>query len=150
MRRKSSRAAKKTSFLLDATSEAILGARDRAPGAERAHGQRSIIVREILRRYDEICRDEMPELSAEEWKLVRSIGRDLEGSESAGSVTVLVATMLRMFGRKPEGETLIQKVLGLRTSQQVALLDAVERYWASVARGEEPDAVPKSIRSSKT
>jgi hypothetical protein len=43
----------------------------------------------------------------------------------------------------------VKKLLSLRTAEQVALVDAVDRYWASVARGDEPDSLHSRPRTQR-
>jgi hypothetical protein len=128
---------KKTSFLLDDATEAIIAARNRAPDAHRAHGQRSIIMRSVLHRYDEICQEEEPSLSDEEWTLLTEAGRGWMAPGAGASSTVLIASLVEAGRRQPNNDRLLRKLLNLSAAQRVAIIDRVERHWASFAGGDK-------------
>ena len=66
---------RKTSIYVDANSEAILAARDGARSEIRRHGRRSLIFRELIRRYDDICRRaDPPDLTEPEWNVLVQAG----------------------------------------------------------------------------
>jgi hypothetical protein len=131
---------KPTSILLDDATKAILDERDPVtrsddgvPFAARPQGNRSLIIREALRRYDEICRKEMPALAAEEKKLLREAARAGPAAPGATSFGILLDAVRR---QSPAGEQLMMRILSLSSAQQVAVLDDVERYWAGKRREE--------------
>jgi hypothetical protein len=131
---------KPTSILLDDATKTMLDQRDPVPRSEegvpfaaRPQGNRSLIIRETVRRYDEICRKEMPALDADEKKLVREAGREGPTAPDATSFGILLDSVRR---QGPAGEQLMMRILALSTAQQFAVLDDVERYWAGKRRDE--------------
>jgi hypothetical protein len=144
---------KSTSILLDDATKALLNERDSVPREEgapnmRALGKRSEIIREAVRRYDEICRREMPDLTPEEKKLLREAGR---GGPPPGPTSFgILLDGIRRQG--PAGEKLMMRILALSSAQQIAVLDEVERYWAGKRRDELVRAaqpIAKAIESSE-
>lgn len=129
--------ARKTSLYIDTADEAIAAARDAHPvPASRRAGKRSAIFRELLRRYDEICRGDCPGFSDEDWTTLVSIGR--EWGKRDVSSAVRMATLIEAAG----DDRLLKKLLGMRVAQRIAVVDFIERYWAARARGEEPPSFP--------
>lgn len=129
--------ARKTSLYIDTADEAIAAARDAHPvPASRRAGKRSAIFRELLRRYDEICRGDCPAFSEDEWATLVSVGR--EWGKRDVSSAVRMATLIESAG----DERLLRKLLGMRVAQRIAIVDFIERYWAARARGEAPPSFP--------
>jgi hypothetical protein len=125
---------RKTSIYVDAVGDSILAARDGAVSEIKRHGRRSLIFRELLRRYDEICRDP-PDLTAAEWRVLVDAGETWDGKTDivAG---VRWARLLGVANRKAQ---LLDKLLALGLAHQIAIVDYIERYWAAKARR---DALP--------
>jgi hypothetical protein len=133
---------RKTSFFLDEKSEAFLKARDRGPktftsARTRPHGQRSVFVRDVFRRYDEICAEELPDLTQEEWQLIVEGSKEWSPPPEATSM-VLVTSMLDAARRQDGGEKLFRKLLNLSPAARIAIVDSVEQYWAAAAHGKKP------------
>jgi hypothetical protein len=136
----------KTSLFLDDSSERILSSRDSAPNASRRLGLRSQILREVLRRYDDICSAALPELPDEEWQFLTESARTWTGSIE--TATTRLASLCDACQRQRR-ERLFKKLMGLTVTERVALVDLIERYWAAKARGERP-AAPASEKHSET
>jgi hypothetical protein len=130
---------RKTSLYVDEQSEAIVAARDVAPQAARRHGRRSLLFREVLRRYDAICRTDLPSLGATDWSVLLPVGANWV-HEAVG----VSARLGSLFGAAHSAgrEDLIRRLMGLGGGQSTALIDFIERYWAAKARGEEPPSIP--------
>lgn len=130
---------RKTSFYVDDVSEAIVAARDVAPSSVRRLGRRSLLFREVLRRYDAICRTDLPALSSEEWSLLLTAG----AGWAAESVTVSTRLGLLFGAAHAAGlEPLIRKLVTLTAGESTALIDFIERHWAAKARGDAPPTIP--------
>jgi Arc/MetJ-type ribon-helix-helix transcriptional regulator len=141
-----------TSILLDDATKALLNERDPVPRAgdgvptmARALGNRSEIIREAVRRYDEICRKELPALTMEEKRLLREAGR--RGPPPGPTSFGILLDEVRRQGA--EGEQLMMRILALSSAQQIALLDDVERYWAGKRREEALRAAHAASSSSR-
>jgi hypothetical protein len=144
---------KPTSILLDDATMAILDERDPVPRTEgsvpftaRRQGNRSLIIREAVRRYDEICRKEMPSLDADERKLLREAGRAMPAAPGATSFGILLDAVRR---QSSAGEQLMMRILALSSPQQMALLDDVERYWAGKRRDEAMRSAAPARKQTK-
>ena len=131
--------ARKTSIYVDAAGDAILAARDSglAPLVKR-HGRRSLIFRELLRRYDEICRNDIPDLTESEWSLLLKAGETWGGKEDIDSGV----RMGRLLTAANRNERLVRKLLDLGHAHHIAIVDFIERYWTAKARSEEPPPLP--------
>ena len=101
----------------------------------------------MIRRYDAICRADVPDLEAAEWMTLLQAGAiwadgDVDGEARVG----------RLFTAVAPNRSLLKKLGGLTTGERFAVIDTIERYWAAKARGEQPevpgqnagDAVAKS------
>ena len=75
---KSSIVGRKTSLYVDSAGDSILAARDGAVSGVKRYGRRSLLFRELLRRYDEICRDP-PDLADAEWSMLVAAGKTWDG-----------------------------------------------------------------------
>jgi hypothetical protein len=137
--------ARKTSIYVDAAGDSILAARDSgtAPLVKR-HGRRSLIFRELLRRYDEICRNNIPDLSESEWALLLKAGEPWTVREDIDS-GVRVG---RLLTAAHKNERLMRRLLDLGHAHRISLVDFIERYWAAKARSEEPLPLPLRDDSS--
>lgn|ERR1022692_660758 len=128
--------ARKTSLYAGETEGAILAARDtQRTSKTRRHGHRSLIFRELIRRYERICKGDVPDLTESEWNTLLPVG-EAWGQEDIDS-DVRIGRLLAVARRN---ERLQKKLLSLRVGESVALIDLIERYWAASARG---DALPE-------
>lgn len=114
---------RKTSIYVDTVGDSILAARDGAVSEIKRHGRRSLIFRELLRRYDEICRDP-PDLTAAEWRVLVEAGESWDGKTDI-DVGVRWARLLAVANRKAR---LLKKLLDLGLAHQIAIVDYIERY----------------------
>lgn len=128
---------RKTSIYVDAVGDAILAARDGAVSAIKRHGRRSLIFRELLRRYDQICRDP-PDLTAAEWRVLVDAGETWDDKTDIDA-GVRWARLLGVASRK---ERLLKKLLELGLAHQIAIVDHVERHWAAKARHDTLPPLP--------
>ncbi len=136
---------RKTSIYLDETIEGILAVREGAPPKTRRHGRRSQIIATLLRRYDELCHEDLPALSPEEWSNLISAGRTWSAPSEGATSSVLVTTLIEATKRLPAGEQnngLVTKILSFTPGQRLAIVDFVERYWAAKDRGGPSPAIP--------
>jgi hypothetical protein len=129
---------RKTSLYAGETEGAILAARDSERTSKtRRHGRRSMIFREIIRRYDQICKGDVPDLTESEWNTLLPAGEtwgqeDIDSDVRHG----------RLLAVARKNERLQKKLLSLRIGESVALIDLIERYWAATARGDTPPELP--------
>jgi hypothetical protein len=130
---------RKTSIYVDAAGDSILAARDGAVSEIKRHGRRSLIFRELLRRYDEICR-EPPDLTAAEWRVLVDAGETWDGKTDIDA-GVRWARLLGAANRKAR---LLKKLLDLGLAQQIATVDYIERYWAAKARHDPLPPLPSA------
>jgi hypothetical protein len=133
--------ARKTSLYVDAAGDAIIDARnsDRSPGIRR-HGQRSQIFRELLRRYDEICRTDVPELAESDWGVLLAAGSDWIGKEGIDAGVRIARLLTAASARKDEG--LMKRLFDLGPAHRIVVVDFIERYWAAKKRGDTPPDLP--------
>lgn len=132
--------ARKTSLYIDDAGLEILGARDyeRSPAARR-QGRRSAILREVLRRYDEICRNDLPELAEADWAALLEAGSDWMGKEDVDAAVRMGRLMTAAAARK--NERLMRKLFDLGPAHRITVIDFIERYWAAKRRGDQPPSV---------
>jgi hypothetical protein len=131
--------ARKTSIYVDAAGEAILVARAGAPSEVRRHGRRSLIFRELIRRYDDICRRATPpDLTDAEWGALVETG-ERWGDETDIDAGVRWGRLLAAAGRN---ERFLKKLIDLEPGTQIAIVDYIERYWSAKARQETPPSLP--------
>lgn len=132
--------ARKTSLYLDADTETILSVRDGAPIEQRRLGRRSQLLRAFVRRYAEVCERDLPALGRADWKFVIEASRDRNRPPvlgEPGEPRTFVGLLLEACHRA--GRTDLAERLSTTThGQRIALLDAVERHWAALDRGETP------------
>jgi hypothetical protein len=124
--------ARKTSIYVDETTDKILAARDGEKTTTRRHGHRSQIFREMIRRYDELCRNDVPDLTETEREVLLQAGSTWATSNDNGNGAVRMGSL---FGAATDS-ALLKKLLGFSSGQRFALIDYIERYWAAKARGE--------------
>jgi hypothetical protein len=144
---------RKTSFYLDDDIEAILAAREGAPPKTRRHGQRSKLITLLLRRYEEVCQEDLPKLTPEEWRTILDASRSWSAlaAENATS-SVLITTLVEATKRLPAAEQnkeLVQKVVAMTPGQRLAITDFVERHWAALERGDAAPPVPGAKTSGR-
>jgi hypothetical protein len=125
----------KTSIYLDDDTKQILAAR------EVGQGTRSEVIRACVTRYAEICRREMPELAAAEWRIVVEVLD--EKWLAAGHPAIHVPATLG-DSSKPGAQALGAKLREMFFAELVAVVDEAERYWAAKARGEKPELDSRS------
>jgi len=128
---------RKTSLYVDDAGDSILAARDGAVSEVKRYGRRSLLFRELLRRYDEICRDP-PDLSDAEWRLLVAAGETWDDKTSINSGV----RWTRLLGAVDQNERLARKLRKLRLAHQIAVVDYVERCWAAKARRDALPPVP--------
>jgi hypothetical protein len=128
---------RKTSIYVDAVGDSILAARDGAVSEIKRHGRRSLIFRELLRRYDQICRHP-PDLTAAEWRAL------VEAGEAWNGKTDIDAGVRweRLLGVADRKARLLQKLLALGLAHRIAIVDYIERYWAAKARHDPLPPLP--------
>jgi hypothetical protein len=130
---------RKTSVYVDRAGEAIVTARDfeRETAAIKRHGRRSLLFREMLRRYDEICRTDLPDLTEIEWNALVEAGESwrLDDIDSG----VRFGRLITAAGRN---ERLLKKLFDLGQAHRIAIVDYIERYWAAKARHEAAPPLP--------
>jgi hypothetical protein len=106
--------------------------------AARRHGRRSLIFRELVRRYAEICRQDVPQLTEAEWTALLQAGAnwtkdtDVSGDLRTGS----------LFRAAGSNDRLLKKLLALSAGERFAVIDFVERYWAAKSRGDVLPELP--------
>jgi hypothetical protein len=128
---------RKTSLYVDSAGDSILAARDGAVSAVKRYGRRSLLFRELLRRYDEICRNP-PDLTEAEWSKLIAAGKTWhEQTDINASVR-----WAHLLGAVKGDARLVGRLGGLGLAHQVAIVDYVERYWAAKARRDTIPAVP--------
>src|SRR5450755_1479100 len=115
---------RKTSIYVDTVGDSILAARDGAVSEIKRHGRRSLIFRELIRRYDRICGDP-PDLSAAEWSVLVDAGETWDGKTDIDAGV----RWARLLGAANRKERLLKKLLDLGLAHQIAIVDYIERYW---------------------
>ena len=128
------------------------------PGAEdalgaRATGERvrSAVVSRMMERYAEVCRRALPELTDAEWDLLRDSlnGWLPEPAASVGWLAMGVRDSIALDGLADkwgvDGPALLSRLEALDYAGCLAVLDAVERWWASAAAAcERTQANPQT------
>lgn len=108
-------------------------------GAVSSTWTRTAVIRRTIERYREICRRELAalDLSEAEWDLLRDglNGVWHEPARSIGALHIGVRDSIELDGlatkRGVDGPALVAKLEGLSYAGCVAVVDAVERWWAS-------------------
>ena len=137
MARKPSIVGRKTSIYVDSTGDSILAARDGAVSGVKRYGRRSLLFRELIRRYDEICRD-APDLADAEWSLLVAAGKawDRETDINAS------ARWAHLLAAVTGNDHLTRRLRALGLAHQIAIVDYIERYWAAKARRDTLPPLP--------
>ena len=106
-------------------------------------GTRSEVIRSCVERYAELCRRCCPDLTSPEWQFLFGVLNEdwLAGRPSASYIVPALRDYMGRGG-KPPADADAHSALGAleRASfpELVAVLDEAERWWAAVARGEQP------------
>lgn len=113
------------------------------PGAEDALGaratgerDRSAVACRMMERYAEVCRRALPELTDAEWDLLRDSlnGWLPEPAASVGWLAMGVRDSIELDGLADkwgvDGPALLSRLEALDYAGCLAVLDAVERWWA--------------------
>jgi hypothetical protein len=131
---------RKTSIYVDSAGDSILAARDGAVSVVKRHGRRSLLFRELLRRYDEICRDP-PDLAEGEWRVLIAAGKTWEDRTDRTDINASVR-WAQLLGAVTGNNRLAARLGALALAHQIAIVDYVERYWAAKARRDTTPALP--------
>ena len=128
---------RKTSLYVDSAGDAILAARDGAVSGVKRYGRRSLLFRELIRRYDEICRD-APDLAEAEWSALVAAGKSWDGQTDIRAS----ARWTDLLGAVSGNDRLARRLRDLELAHQIAIVDYVERYWAAKARRDPLPPLP--------
>ena len=130
---------RKTSIYVDSAGDSILAARDGAVSMVKRYGRRSLLFRELIRRYDEICRDP-PDLAEADWSILVAAGRtwDQQTDINAGARWAHLVAAVNGTGN----DGLAERLRGLGLAHQIAIVDYIERYWAANARRDPLPPLP--------
>ena len=134
---KASIVGRKTSLYVDSAGDAILAARDGAVSGVKRYGRRSLLFRELIRRYDEICRD-APELTDAEWNVLVAAGKAWDGQTDIKAS----ARWAQLLGAVSGNDRLARRLRDLGLAHQIAVVDYIERYWAAKARRDTLPPLP--------
>jgi len=109
---------------------------------ESNFADRSEVIRRCLRRYAEVCRRDLPQLSVDEWRLVMDALNGCWMHDTPAhwaALEIADAISLNRLDTKwgVDGADLQRRLGALGHGGWVALVDAAERFWASSSRGEE-------------
>jgi len=88
----------------------------------------------MIRRYDAICRADVPDLEDAEWMTLLQTGASWADGDVDGE-----ARVGRLFTAVAPNRRLLKKLGGLTTAERFAVIDTIECYWAAKARGEQPE-----------
>jgi hypothetical protein len=135
--RKPSIVGRKTSLYVDSAGDSILAARDGAVSGVKRYGRRSLLFRELIRRYDEICRDP-PDLAEADWTTLVAAGKAWGGQTDINAA----ARWAHLLGAVSGNDVLARKLRALGLAHQIAIIDYVERYWAAKARRDTLPPLP--------
>ena len=135
---------RKTSIYVDSAGDSILAARDGAVSQVRRYGRRSLLFRELIRRYDEICRDP-PDLAEAEWSTLIAAGKTWEGQTDINAS----ARWAHLLGALNGNDALARRLRDFGLAHQIAIVDYVERYWAANARRDTIPALPARNDTAK-
>ena len=131
--------ARQTTFYVEAAALAIVAARDGETAASsRPAGRRSLVFRELLRRYDVVCRKDVPQLADADWTTLLPVGASWSGQTGVNSEL----RMASLFTAAAANERLLKRLGELAAGERVAPIDFIERYWATKARGGALPEVP--------
>jgi len=114
--------------------DALLAARSRDGEQDR-----SAIISRVAGRYAELVERERPELSEGEWNFFRDIlnGTSMLDSWSVNYLGAEAEDAIRLTGADEkweiDGKSLIKRIQRWSYAQKLAVVDAVERWWAQQA-----------------
>lgn len=128
---------RKTSIYVDSAGDSILAARDGAVSLVKRYGRRSLLFRELIRRYDEICRDP-PDLAEADWSILVAAGRTWDGRTDINAG----ARWAHLVDAVNGNDALARKLRALGLAHQIAIIDYIERYWAANARRDPLPPLP--------
>jgi hypothetical protein len=128
---------RKTSIYVDSAGDSILAARDGAVSGVKRYGRRSLLFRELLRRYDEICRDP-PDLADAEWSMLVAAGKTWDGQTDIRAST----RWSHLLGAVNGNDGLARRLRDVGLAHQIAIVDYIERYWAAKARRDTLPPLP--------
>ena len=128
---------RKTSIYVDSAGDSILAARDGAVSGVKRYGRRSLLFRELLRRYDEICRD-APDLADAEWSMLVAAGKTWGGQTDIRAST----RWSHLLGAVNGNDGLARRLRDVGLAHQIAIVDYIERYWAAKARRDTLPPLP--------
>ena len=102
----------------------------------------SALIRRIVGRYDAICRRHLPAFSNADWTFLFRPLRRLVHIDPE-SIAVLESRIRDVLATERvitshAAEALLQRLGDLCYAGRVAILDAAERYWSALERGEQP------------
>jgi len=116
---------------------------------DRDNGARAEALREMVARYDLICRRDQPKFSVAEWKLICDVMNGVWTSDGGANIPMIWAEVsdgirLNAVDKKwrVKGAALVEKIRALTAGQTIAVLDTVERFWVEVANGNQDAKVP--------
>lgn len=107
----------------------------RAFGAE-GDARYSDTIRRIVARYDEVCRQSLPQLSLGEWKLLCDVlnGVALDAARTVPWIRHEVSDAIHMDRLDHrwgvDGKALKERLAGFSYAELTAIVDVVERFWA--------------------
>ena len=138
--------AKRYSIYSSTTLDRVLAERIKSDSEELGFRSRSSMISAIAERYSEIIRRSIRELSVPEWCLIFDV---LNGCWMIDSSAIAAkglahqiadATQLDAAGSKwdVDGLSLARRVAGMTFAEQMAIIDAAERFWSlGSEEGEE-------------
>jgi hypothetical protein len=128
---------RKTSIYVDSAGDSILAARDGAVSQVKRYGRRSLLFRELIRRYDEICRDP-PDLTDADWTTLVAAGQTWDSQTDIKAS----ARWAHLLDALNADDDLARRLRDLGLAHQIAIVDYVERYWAAKARRDTLPSPP--------
>lgn len=102
--------------------------------APRAGANRSAAASRMLERYEEACRRALPDLDEEEWQIIYGAtnGWLIDSAASVRYLPMEVEDYLQDRDVHSSFPDLVAKLQALDYCGLMAVVDAAERYWASV------------------
>jgi hypothetical protein len=128
---------RKTSIYVDSAGDSILAARDGEVSLVKRYGRRSLLFRELIRRYDEICRHP-PDLAEADWSILVAAGRTWNERTDINAG----ARWAHLVDAVNGNDGLARRLRALGLAHQIAIVDYIERYWAANARRDPLPPLP--------